>query len=316
MPDSAAAEFQTYLFFLRHFSQLIRANRSPVHDAALLAALIAAQTPRIQNVGLGQFTAAELLSIRKFLFTSWNAEALARLSTLYGPEVIRFTNQWKPVQCYYAVYFQLVAVQFAATRVIYRTHDSTIKYATNSIVHWLPRPWCCRLNLDNRTLTEFPANTAIRGQSGWNLANNEPFFHLACFLRRTAERNRNETVTDLRRRRRKIPAGQPRAGRLYTRADVRIGTVSIFDVLWRFRTWANYHEGDTVIEGGEYPNHAVEFDARFNEVTDTTAVLTERILSRYLTPATMRPLYDQFLALAAGHLDAATIIRRRDLICP
>jgi hypothetical protein len=99
-------------------------------------------------------------------------------------------------------------------------------------------------------------------------------------------------------------------------ADVRAGIVSVFDVLWRFRTWANYHEGDTTIDSGEYQDHAVEFDARFNEAVDTTAVLTESILCRQLGAVTMRALYDQFLGLAAGHIDAATITRRRNIICP
>jgi hypothetical protein len=314
--ESAAAEFQTYVFFLRHFCQLIRNGRGGLYNGALISALVAEQQPLVQALGALEYTDAERRHVRKYLFTSWNAEALARLSTLHDPDVRRFTNQWKPVQCYYAVYFQLVAAQYVATRAVQRSHEPTIKYSTNSLVHWLPRPWCCRLDFDDGLLREFPANTAMRGASGWNLANNEPYHHVACFLRRTGERSQQETVADLRRRRKRIPAGRPRAGRLYTRADVRVGTVSVFDVLWRFRTWANYHEGDTIIEGGEYVDHAVEFDARFNEIVDTTAVLIEGVIRRRLGAATLREFYDAFLGIAAGHLDAGTIARRRGFVTP
>ena len=316
MSDNPAREFQSYLFFLRHFSALIRAGRHAAYGNPLLVAISVAQAPLIANAGPDAFTVAEQHNLRKYLFTAWNSECVARLSSLFDPEVRRFTNQWKPVQSYYATYFGLVASQYAVAKRIQRAHEPTINYATNSLVHWMPVPWCCRLNYDSHALHHFPPNTATHGPSGWNLANNEPYFHLACSLRITAFRRQSETLSDLRRRRRRIPAGQARAGRLYTRGDVRAGTVSFFDVLWRFRRWANYHEGDTIIEGGEVQDHAVEFDARFNEIMDTTALLCESVVGRKVGTPALRAWYDEFLHLTQGRMDTMTVERRRAILCP
>ena len=61
---------------------------------------------------------------------------------------------------------------------------------------------------------------------------------------------------------------------------------------------------------------AAEFDARFNEITDCTAVLLEAILCRRLGPTVFARLNDEFLTVAHGSIDTTAIRLRRHLVCP
>lgn len=153
--------------------------------------------------------------------------------------------------------------------------------------------------------------------SGWNVSRDtDSHTYVACFFRSTAQRSQRELWRDqYKGKRRRLPSG-PRAGKIYTIADVKVDPVSVFSVLWRFRRWANYLEGDTIIEGGVYTPHAVEFDQTFNDISETTALVCEHILRSYLGPDDLRALYHEYLHLAGGHLDCEPVERRRVALCP
>lgn len=316
MPAEAAIEFQSYLFFLRHFCHLVRLAR-PNDAQALSIRLVEEQAPLIGHLQQRPIQPAELPEIRKYLFTAWNSEAVARLSTLQAPEIRQFTNQWKPVQSYYAIYFHLVTLHFVLNGQPLKRHEPTLHWATQSILHWFPVPWSLRLNYDTGELLRFPPGTAMWAGSGWNLANNEPHSHVANFFRRTAQRNQREDWREhyRRKKKRRIPAG-PRKGRTYRIADVPVDPVSIFEVLWRFRRWANYLEADTIIQGGDFLPHAVEFDEAFTEIIDTSALLLEAALCRCMGSLALDGLYQEFVALTDGKVDTAALARRRAVVCP
>lgn len=317
MSDDAAIEFRSYLFFLRHFCILIHQGRAEPDNYDLLSLAISAdQAPLIAHLHQRQLGDADVREVRKYLFTAWNSEAVARLSALLDADVRQFTNQWKPVQSYYAIYFHLVTMHFVVNGKVLKRHEPTLRWATQTILHWFPNPWFLRLDYESGTLHNFPRGTAMWAEGGWNLRNNEPYFHVANFFRRSAQRNQREDWREhyKKNKKRRIQSG-PRKGRMYRVADVPVAPISIFDVLWRFRRWANYLEADTIIEGGEYQPHALEFDGCFNEIMETTATIFENVLCRYLGRHVLHALYKEFLALAHGRLDTSAVERRRDIIC-
>lgn len=317
MSDDSATEFQSYLFFVRHFCQLIRLGRAqPGEPDDLVLAIAANQAPLIAHLQQRPLGAADLQEVRKYLFTAWNSEAVARLSGLLEADIRQFTNQWKPIQSYYAIYFHLVTVHFVVNGKVQKRHEPTLRWATQSILPWFPLPWSLRVDYDSGTLHNFPARTTMWASSGWNVTNNEPYFHVANFFRRTAQRNQREDWREHYKgnKKRRLPSG-PRRGRMYRIADVPVDPVSLFDVLWRFRRWANYLEADTIVEGGEFQPHAVEFDECFNEIMETTATACESVLCRYLGRVALLALYTEFIALGQGHLDTSAVERRRDVIC-
>jgi len=231
--------------------------------------------------------------------------------------VLQFTNQWKPVQAYYAIYFHLVTLHFVVNAIVPKHHEPTLRYATQTILPWFPQPWCLRFNHNTTTLDEFPPGTPIKAPSGWNVSRaTESNTYIACFFRTTAQRDQQEKWRQhYKNKKKRIEAG-PRAGKIYATADVKVDPVSFFNVLWRFRRWANYLDADTIIEGGDYTPHAVEFDSSFSEIVETTALTCENILKRCIGSDRLRDLYREYLALAGGHLDCATVERRLSTLCP
>ncbi len=316
MPSSPASEFQSYLFFLYHFRQLIWRGRGDTKPE-LLQHIVADQAPLLANITLRALTDQDRAAIRKYVFTAWNSEAVARLPAGFDSEVLQFANQWKPVQAYYAIYFHLVALHLAINGTVSKNHAPTLRYATSTILSWFPQPWCLRLDYDTKTLDEFPAGTPFTAPSGWNVSRETgSYTHVACFFRRTAQRNQRELWVDqYKGKKSRIPSG-PQAGKIYTIPDVKVDPVSIFNVLWRFRRWANYLEADTIIEGGVYIPHAVEFDTSFNEINETTALVCEHILRSYLGTNGLRELYQEYFHLTSGHLDCQPIERRCAALCP
>jgi hypothetical protein len=306
-------EFQSYLFFLRHFCQLVGGTPASTDGRReVLTRLLDEQKDHLRSSTSIRPPTPVAFGLRKYLFTAWNAEALSRLSTIFEPEVRQFTNQWKPVQCYYAIYFQLVALQLRATGKISAHHAGTLKFATQSALDWLPAPWNLWFDYSSGG-NNFPATTKFHAGPGWNLSNNDPHVHLANFYRRTAQRNQLEKWRSKLKKER-LKEG-PRRGKRYRVADVKTGRVSIFDVLWRFRCWANYQAADVIIEGADTLAYAAEFDESFNHIVDATSILCEAALCRFLGRDRMNALYQEYVGLVGATLDASQIRLRRELIC-
>ena len=154
------------------------------------------------------------------------------------------------------------------------------------------------------------------GQSGWNLSNNPPYFHVANFFRKTAQEIQKEKwLADYKgNRKRRIPEG-PRRGRMYRVADVPVGFVSFFDVLWRYRKWANYKEAQALIEGQQYDPHIDEFDVAFGEIVETTSAALEHVLCIRLGADILRGMYDEYLNLVRGKIDCSSVERRLNILC-
>jgi hypothetical protein len=136
--NSAASEFQNYLFFLYHFRELVRRQRGATR-LDILRRIETEQAPRFAHVARRQLNDRDHATIRKYLFTAWNAEAVSRLPAGFDPEVLQFTNQWKPVQAYYSIYFHLVTLHFAVNARVPRQHEPTLRYTTQNILPWFPR---------------------------------------------------------------------------------------------------------------------------------------------------------------------------------
>jgi hypothetical protein len=191
-----------------------------------------------------------------------------------------------------------------------------VNFGTAIACQKAPAPWRLRVNYETMTAEEFPTPVNLKPAGGWNLGNIDPYEFVANFLRVTGERKQHEVWTREYRgkKQRRISTG-PRQGKRYRIRDVRIGRLSFFDIMWRFRTWANYREADTIIEGGEFETWAVEFDDVFNTIIESTATVMEHIILRRVGRATLQELYSEYLALTNGVFSCPGLQRRRDIVC-
>jgi hypothetical protein len=143
MSRDAKKKFQTYLFFLRHFDRLIRQGRAGGTVQMLVNSLVDEQHALLQGVTAAPVAPATAMAIRKMLFNAWNSETVARVNSLFDLDVRAITNQWKPIQTYYALYFLLAAVHGLHAPGHKQGHEQTLRFATNSIGHRFPPPWSC-----------------------------------------------------------------------------------------------------------------------------------------------------------------------------
>ncbi len=146
--SQARQKFQTYLFFLRHFDLCVR--HDPNHDTMehLVTALVNEQQPLLVGVEPVALTQARRNMIQRMLFNAWNSETVARMNSLFDPAVRAITNQWKPVQTYYALYFLLATIHELQSPRARQTHEGTLRYTTQTIRQRFPVPWCCAYDFD------------------------------------------------------------------------------------------------------------------------------------------------------------------------
>jgi hypothetical protein len=81
---------------------------------------------------------------------------VARLSAILDADIRQFTNQWKPVQSYYSIYFHLVTLHFVVNGKVLKRHEPTLRWATQSILGWFPVPWSLRLDYTGGDSPQLP----------------------------------------------------------------------------------------------------------------------------------------------------------------
>jgi hypothetical protein len=311
--DDARRSFQTYLFFLRHFDLAIRSRRDDSSEQRLLSAVVREQEPLLVNLR-GRILTPELREqIRKLLFNAWNSEVVAGMNSLFDESVRFITNQWKPIQTYYALYFHLVAIHSIFEPRHRNKHEATLHFATNSICDKLPRPWNCRYDFDHDLCVGFPWPKAPQVVSGWNLANQKPSVYLVHFYRTSGKEKLAERWRE--RKGQKHPKQHLRAGKRIQKQDIQVGALSIWDALWRIRKWANYKEADSLLEGQkamrqEYIN---EFDYTLNSLLNTSAAVLEHFLKAIVGSNEMRGYCDHYLKLI-GNTSAPSLKERLELM--
>jgi hypothetical protein len=306
--DEARKSFKTYLLFLTDLTEILLKSGQKQSD--ILRQLFREQESLLVNVKRKQLSAAESDRIRKMLYNGWNSELAARLSGQLDKSLLTVTNQWKPIQAYYASYFLLAPLRMVMAQGGFDaldTHEKNLTFATNNICIQLPRPWRCRYHVeDRRWSSDFPKPPAL-GRIGWNLARNrDSYDHFANFLRTTGEHKREEKWTKIKSQKRQ------------KKKDLRLGYISFWDALWRFRRWANYLEAQHLLEGQDSES-AREFDRNLNLVLMCTMGVLERCLSAHLSKEFMGEAYADYLSTLTKTIASEDVAKhltvRRDLIC-
>lgn len=316
MADDSIQKFQTFLLFLRHFYDLVLAERDDSSEEKLILALLREQAALLRTPAPRSLSPDLCLTVRKRLFNAWNSETVARMNSNFDVEVRVITNQWKPVQAYYALYFLLAAVHEIHQPGRRHAHETTLRFATSTIGQKLPKPWCCQYDFDNGQCVAFPWANLPHVMPGWNISRYTPAEDFVANLLRTTgeEKQRERWREHYKGKHKRNPAGHARAGKLVRTSDMQVGVISFWDVLWRLRKWVNYKEAEAMLEGQDLEG-AHEFDAALNSILTTSATVLENLLNSLLGSARMNEMYDCFLTTVGGKVDLSHLKLRRDLIC-
>ena len=205
--EEARTSFTTYLLFLFHFVKIL--SKQGERQSAILKQLFQEQRSLLSNIRTVALGASELRRVRKMLFNAWNSEMVARLSSNLDQGLLTVTNQWKPIQAYYALYFLIAPLRMITAKDGFDgvdTHEKNLTFATNNLCSKLPRPWSCRYHVEGHRWLDFPSPPVMRAKSGWNLdRNNNSYDHFAQFLRTTGDHKRHEKWL-------KIKSRKPKSG--------------------------------------------------------------------------------------------------------
>jgi hypothetical protein len=301
--------------FLFHFERLLA--RQGQTETAILAQLFDEQKQYLSTVKVSLLTEEQRHSVQKLLYNAWNSELVARLNSSFDRSLRTVTNHWKPIQAYYAMYFLLAPIR--KVKMVgefdraHDTHQGTLHFATNSLCGALPRPWRCKYHVEKELWQDFPLRPESRPKSGWNISRHiDSYEHFAQFLRTTGKHKRNERWPSVKAQNRKTKDKRMK------KKSIVLGYISFWDVIWRFRLWANYLEARALLEGQE-EGPAVEFDSSMNLVLMCSMAVLERVLSAHLGNEFMLGAYNDYLSTIGRRIsDGALIyhlVLRRDLIC-
>ena len=214
-------------------------------------------------------------SLRKMLFNSWNTELLLLAPTLFTKELIKYSNHWAAVQCYYSIYLSIRALFQAKGLQVEERHEKALEaiqgqILMNSIV---PAPWNLLLTHDG-----YKNLPATKLEKCSNLEN--PYFFQTntaklwnCPMRfikttRELEIEKRSIRWKKKNQRKKLPKGKD------AEIDRDIRPFSIFDCLYRLRIRSNYEEADMYISSAEF--EAENYIEAICNITDKTLFVVER----------------------------------------
>ena len=242
---------------------------------------------------------------------------VARLYSSLDQALLTVTNQWKPIQAYYALYFLLTPIRMVKAQGgfdrVSDTHERTLTFATSNVCANLPMPWRCKYHVEQQRWQGFPNPPESRAKSGWNLTRYSSSYEwFAHFLRTTGDNKREEKWGKIKSR--KVKHGEKRP----KKKNISLGYVSFWDAAWRLRRWVNYLEAQALLEGQE-EGPAKEFDTSMNLVLMCSMAVLERVLSAHLGNEFMHRAYGDYLTtigekVTKGNLTEHLILRR-NLVC-
>jgi hypothetical protein len=247
--------------------------------------------------------------VRGVLFNAWHTEvALALPEALDDPGLARFTNQWGPVQAYYATYC-LWRAWFLTERRAVRTHGAALKQVSGLVTgrNLLPFPWSCS-SRGGPTLAEAEhlgfAEAVLRDVSALTRPPGEYTTDewIAKLLRTTRGHFLKERESKWK------AENRTRSGRPYARIppDERrrireqLHSTTLFDFLYRLRIRANYGDVDDFVVGQLSDDDAQTYFRSLLDVTRKTMQTVEAMIRRSMRTGEFDQMAVAFLRRAGG----------------
>lgn len=310
--SDAARALTTYRNYLSALSGFVRTKYGSGQDE--YQSLLVTQRAL---VGFGRITRARTVrmsKVRELLFNAWHTEVVLGLpNSLLDPGLIRFTNQWAPVQAYYAVY-SLWRVWFLIEAVGVGSHTEILRSASTVVRQRrvFPAPWsysCTGGHLlsdanhvgfpsqeirDRNSLSTPRSDVADDDWVAKTLRTTRRFF-----LEQRVERWKRENRTRAGAPYRRIPP----AARQRIRQQL-YGT-TLFDFLYRLRIRSNYRDVDDFVSGQLSNADAKRYLMSLVSFTRATMFLLESIIQEKMPAGAYDGFAREFLSVPerATHSD-------------
>jgi len=175
--------------------------------------------------------------VERFMKIAWNTEYLLMINTS-NRELIRFNNQWTPIQAYYAVYAACEAVGYLLDGNQSGSHQKALKKMTEHFVKSGLSPWNKAFNgargksKNNHCPINFPKGMRI--PHNLERISVDPLAMIACCLRAEHSNRVDEKW------------GSRKKSKVY-KYEYNPGNTGILHFLYRLRLKCNYEEIDPYV---------------------------------------------------------------------
>jgi hypothetical protein len=249
----ALSTYRNYLLALRGFVDV--SYRGPRGRFRRLAEE-QTQIPKFQALQpAGRY---DLEAIRSVLFNAWHTEAVLALpGALPDAGLIRFTNQWAPVQAYYAVY-SLMRAWFLTEGNTTSSHSQALRSMSSVVAYRgvFPAPWSFACSgghtlgdavhtgfpsgriYDVNALTTPPGTYSYDDWSSKILRTTRKFF-----LEQAEQKWKAGHRTKRGAHYKRIPSAERQ------RIASRVHPTTVFDFVYRLRIRSNYRDVDDFVSG-------------------------------------------------------------------
>lgn len=231
--------------------------------------------------------------VRELLFNAWHTEVALGVPQVFSdPGLIRFTNQWAPVQAYYALY-SLWRAWFALEGSQVQTHGEVLRSASSVIRQraLFPSPWsyacsggyllrdAAHIGFQSQQISDvkhLSTPGSISASDDWvakALRTTRKFF-----LEQREENWKSQNRTKSGHRYQRIPPGERQ------RIRSQLHATTLFDFLYRLRIRSNYRDVDDFVSGQLDDADALNYFQSLLSFTQRTMLLLESII-RVTMPA-------------------------------
>lgn len=288
-------KFGIYERYIENFSEYIRNTYKDSYELSKSVISVSKEKEVRENLDLSH--------IKRYLFISWNTEFLCSYNDINPDiEIVRISNQWKPIQSYYVVY--TIAKSFLHLIGKQTDHHSACQKRISEYMSTTLKgivPWSLafigyegnKKTISTLEPVNFPSSIHIPNPLKEMALS--PIDSIACCLRAEHRHRIKEGYKDVR----------PKIFKY--RYDP--GFTSLFHFLYRLRVKSNYRDAEIFI--ADSPAEKVQsFAANLTFLVYSTNIVVETLICKKIGKNNLLALIDEFLTKNA---EAKDLVRRRDI---
>lgn len=291
--------FDTYRFYLKEIASILKKEYINLEGLADHFSKTYKIKPSIHTLDEKIF--------RRFLVIAWNTEYLSRTNISQEIEILKISNQWKPIQAYYSIYSAGEAVLYALDGSLVESHSKCLKKLNTVFAERIKiSPWCYSYKGDRRGgyfSKNFPSGTSPA--SNLTRQNVSSVNVIATCVRAEHDNQIDEfephklSKTDKAEGKKKI-----------FKKDYDPGYTTILNFLQRLRIKSNYKDAEIFITNG--PNSYIKnFGNDLNSIVNSTLLIFELIIiSRWGKDNFVNLSADYIKSFRSERLDSLPLSRR------
>lgn len=215
-------------------------------------------------------------TIRRYLIIAWNTEYLLELNNFSEIDIVKISNQWRPIQAYYSIYSAGEAVSYVIDGSLVESHNKCIAKLNSFFVERVRiRPFClCYTGSTRRGIVSKNIPAGVAPVNNLSRIKSTPVNLIATCVR-AEHRNRIDEFEPKKLTKVQRKKGQKKRLKL----DYDPGYTTMLNFLYRLRIKSNYKDAEIFIS--DSPDEYIKkFSKDLTSIVNVTLLLFEIIIIR------------------------------------